>query len=343
MPSAIHEIAVARLGQDPALLPALAEKLLGRPAPAALPLADSTVRLADPEEVRPDLILAEGPRGPWNVIEVQRRIDRGKAVRWPLLVSLLHAQRGCAGDLWVLTASRRTAEWAESACDARGPHGTRATLSPIVLLVGPDQIEALLDEERPSLAFFAAWAMHGRHGRAAARVIERALAITARLPKGLRRKQGKDIFNVLHRRMIGTLRERNMNVDTYVGPFLREWQRLKVAEIRVRLTAEIKAAAIRAGRAQAKAEAKIEAKREAVLMVMGARGLSISTAQKAEIAGCSKLATLDGWLVGASQAATVAEALATAPRKRSTPAKGQPRRASRSPRSSSSSPKPRAK
>src|SRR4051812_49038859 len=121
MPSAVHEIAVARLSQDPSLLPSLAEKLLGRPPPRVLRPVDSALRLANPEEVRPDLILARGKRGPWDAVEVQRRRDHAKARRWPLLVALLHDQRRRMGDLWVLTACRSTARWARTACDATGP------------------------------------------------------------------------------------------------------------------------------------------------------------------------------------------------------------------------------
>ena len=62
MPSPAHEIAVARLARDPSLLSALAEKLLDRPVPARASPADSTVRVAEPAEVRPDLVLAEGER-----------------------------------------------------------------------------------------------------------------------------------------------------------------------------------------------------------------------------------------------------------------------------------------
>src|SRR4051812_23126953 len=130
MPSPVHEIAVARLSRDPSLLSALAEKLLGRTLPPELRPVDSALRLANPEEIRPDLILSRGRRGPWDVVEVQRRVDRAKARRWLLLVSLLHDQRRCMGDLWVLTASRGTAAWARTACDAGGPNGTRIRLKP---------------------------------------------------------------------------------------------------------------------------------------------------------------------------------------------------------------------
>src|SRR5205085_1857130 len=121
---------------------------------------------------------------------------------------LLHDQRGCMGDVWVLTASRRTAAWARTACDAAGPNGTRIRVEPIVLLLGPEDVEALLDEGRPSLAFFAAWAMQSRHGPEAEEVVERALRVTDRLPDAaLRRRQERDILGVLNRRLVDKLKE----------------------------------------------------------------------------------------------------------------------------------------
>ena len=164
MPSPAHEIAVARLSREPSLLALLAQKL-GKPPPARLRPVDSTVRFVDPAEVRPDIILASGKRGPWDAIEVQRRKDLRKPRRWCLLVSALHDQRRRMGDLWVLTASKQTAAWARGACDAIGPSGTRLRVEPIVLLLGTEEVQALLDDVQPSLAFFAAWAVAHRHGR----------------------------------------------------------------------------------------------------------------------------------------------------------------------------------
>jgi hypothetical protein len=53
-----------------------------------------------------------------------------------------------------------------------------------VLLLGRDQVDALLDQGRPSLAFFAAWAVQRRHGPKAEQIVERALDITDDLPEG---------------------------------------------------------------------------------------------------------------------------------------------------------------
>jgi hypothetical protein len=64
-----------------------------KPPPAGRRLADSTVRFVEPIEVRPDIILAHGKRGPWDAIEVQLRKDPRKARRWGVLVGALNDQR----------------------------------------------------------------------------------------------------------------------------------------------------------------------------------------------------------------------------------------------------------
>jgi hypothetical protein len=305
MPSLAHEIAVARLARDTSLVHALAEKLLGKPPPARPRPVDSTVRFIDPEEVRPDLVLARGKRGPWDAIEIQRRIDWSKDRRWLLLVALLNNQRGSMGELWVVTASKRTAEWARTVCDAVGRKGTRIRLEPIVLLLGREEVASLLDAGRPSLAFFAAWAMHARHGPEAERIVERALDITDELTDvALRRQQERDIMGVLNRRLVDKLKETIMDDK-------RNSESRWVREMRHELFADEMVEV----RAQGRTEGKAEGKRESLLLVLEGRGLAISRAQRAAILACEDLAKLDRWIAASGKAASVEELLAEAPKK----------------------------
>jgi hypothetical protein len=54
---------------------------------------------------------------------------------------------------------------------------------------GREVADALLDEGRPELALFAAWAMHERHGIRAHSVVRRALDLANLLPASLREAQ----------------------------------------------------------------------------------------------------------------------------------------------------------
>jgi hypothetical protein len=312
MPSRAHEIPVALLSRDPSLLAALAKKL-GKPPPAGHRPVDSTVRFADPAEIRPDLILACGKRGPWSAIEVQLRIDHDKGRRWLLLVALLYNERGCMGELWVITASKRTAEWARTACDATGKNGTRVRLEPIVLLIGRDEVDALLDEGRPSLAFFAAWAMQGRRGPEAERVVKRTMELTDRLPaRALRQQQRTDIMGVLNGRLAEKLKERVMEAKRSTEP---RWVREMREEMFGDQVRALKPKFVAEGRAEGKAEGEAKGKREALLLVLEGRGLSITRPQRGAILACDDLAKLDHWIAASGTAASVAEFLTPAPKK----------------------------
>jgi hypothetical protein len=192
MLSTAHQLAISRISDDPELLILLADKLLGKTLPGPLERADSTVRFNTSEEVRPDLLFARTPTGRWDAVEIQRRIDLAKVHRWPVLLNQLQKQQTCMGDLWVLTACSSAARWAHRACDQLGPNGTVVRATPVVLLIGAEHVDVLLDREHPTLAFFAAWAMQNRYGPEAEHVVERALRMTARLPTALRQAQRRD-------------------------------------------------------------------------------------------------------------------------------------------------------
>ena len=63
------------------------------------------------------------------------------------------------------------------------------------------------------------------------------------------------------------------------------------------------------GRAQGKAEGKAEGVASTLLKILAARGLQISSDQKAQIVGCTNLETLDAWTDRALGVATVDELL----------------------------------
>jgi hypothetical protein len=147
--------------------------------------------------------------------------------------------------------------------------------------------------------------MQGRHGRAAERIVERAFEVTDRLPrKALRRAQGNDILAVLNRRLVDKLKETIMLDKTK-----REsrW----VREMRHELFGAEAAAAVAKDRPKFMAEGK----REALLLVLEGRGLSISRPQRAAILACDDLAKLDRWIAASGTAASVAELLTPAPKK----------------------------
>jgi hypothetical protein len=297
MPNPPHETLVSTLHEKPELLLELVRLLVGAQLDPTLKPADSNLRFADPEEVRPDLVLV-GERRRWIMGEVQDDIDDDKRRRWLLAASVLFNEHGQMGDVLVLTASRRVARWAATAAVVAGELGSRLELRPIVLHLAGPVLAALLDPEHPELAIFAAWAMHHRHGPRAKATVQRALELTATLPPPLREAQMRAIFNVLSKRMLAFAREVAMDPNKIPEtPWYRAW-RLELEAI---------------GEARGKAEGEARGQQQALLAFLSARGLHISAAQQKRIQECTDLDTLARWIQRAATAASVDAALEPAP------------------------------
>lgn len=292
MPAPAHEVPLQLLHEHPELLAALLEKLGGRAPEGPLEPIDTNLRMADPTEVRPDLVFrAQRPR--WLLVELQNRIDVDKARRWILAAAIQLDATGVMGEVVILTSSRRVAKWAKRVAHVQGDFGSRLGLVPLVLpIVGP-AIDALLDEAHPELAFFAAWAVRARRGPRARQVLERAVELTDHLPDALRDAAVRAIVAVLRAPLLAYLREIAMNPHQL--PETR-------AARRFRLFFE----------ERGKVEGLVEGKREALLALLEARGLSPSEEERATIVACADAAVLQRWIVQTATARSVAEVLGTA-------------------------------
>ena len=311
MPSAAHEVLIQALREDPSLLAALVDALTGRTLPAGLTPVDSTIRFVKTAEVRPDLLLSQHPLSQhnrlWAIVEIQNAIDAAKGRRWLLAAGVLLDQTGILGDVIIITAHHHVAQWAHAVAHLESKAGTRLSLTPLVLFLGEKEVERLLDEHKPELAFFAAWAMHGRHGPEAQKVLVQAVDLTRRLPVALQKAQMDAILSVLSRRMLALLTERSMDRDKIpMSPEARrlsDWYHAHVDAAFAKGEAK--------GELEGERKGKLEGKLDALLSVLGARGLSMTADQRAVIRGCTDLATLDTWIAAAVSAPTVADVLAS--------------------------------
>jgi hypothetical protein len=299
MPGTPHEVLIATLREQPALLGTLVHALTGRTLPPGLAPVDSTVRFVKGAEVRPDLLLAHGPR--WTLVEVQNAPDPDKQRRWLLAAGVLFDQSRVLGDVIVITASRTVARWARTVAHVATPLGTRLELTPVVLYVSAQTCERLLSEAHPELALIAIWAVSHRHGPAARRVVERAIEVTRKLPAELQQAQRNAILMSLSERMITWLKETTMYLDNI--PMSAAARRFK-------------------------AEMLIEGKREALLLFLRGRGLAVTAEERATIEDCGEPATLDRWIEKAGSAPSVDEVLAPEKKAR---AKRSPTRAAKRP------------
>ncbi|MBK8256154.1 MAG: hypothetical protein IPK82_26230 [Polyangiaceae bacterium] len=297
MASLAHDVLVQALRDDLNLLPAL---LLRTGSDVRLELArsvDSTLRLARPVEIRPDVVYltCDG----WLACEVQNKVDPTKQRSWLLAAAVLTHVHGVMGDLVVITASRAVARWATKVAVESGSIGTTLRLSPVVVYLGLKQAEALLDPAFPELGLCAAWAMKHRHGPKAARVVERAIDLADGLPKPLRKSQWRAIFDGLGEKMRFRLREASMHPD-----------RVPESPATRKLRLFLEANAERRGRAEGEAKGRAKEVTHALRIVLTQRGLKPTPAELAVINGCTDLTVLRMWLERSVTASSVAEVLA---------------------------------
>src|SRR5215475_10118759 len=170
MPGIPHEVVLLAIREKPELFAEIFRRIAGIDMPGPIQVIDSNVRFATSLETRPDLILSTpSASSKWTIIELQNRKDVDKCRSWLLAVSVL-LQRDGMGDLVVVTSSRSVAAWAKRAAHHRGERGTSLGLTPVILLLSSDRLEALLDPTRPELAIFAVWAACRGHGSEARRI-----------------------------------------------------------------------------------------------------------------------------------------------------------------------------
>jgi hypothetical protein len=312
MPGAAHETLVTLFGASPELLFALMRALGHTPPTATLRRHDSTVRVANPLEVRPDLILlAPGDTGPWLAVEVQHDRDDDKPRRWLALAAALHDTRKHMGDLVVVTHDDAVARWASQHIHLKGPSGTRVTIQPLVLCVTRKQAEQLLATGSPDLAVVAAWAVHDQRGARAKRIVRRAAQRTLEAPD-LREERVRAMLSMLGGTLLDELR-RTLNMltkDTFPEtPAWREFVKSLEPVIR-RIGYEDGLAEGEArGEARGKTEGKAEGEALALLAVLEARGLSVDDSTRARILACTDTARLHRWVKRAVTAPTTADAL----------------------------------
>ena len=304
-----HEVLVAAMHESPDLVNALVVALRGVDLPEGLEPVDSTVRFVKTAEVRPDVLFAKD-RGPWAIVELQRKIDPDKRRRWLLAAGILLDQTGVLGDLLVITARRSVARWARTVAHVVTKLGTKLALTPVVLRLGPNEVQKLLDPAHPELALFAAWAMHHRHGPKARAVIEEAIELTERMPEPLREAQIRAILSMLSSRMLAAFVEDPMRLaDIPESNAVKRARRILEERGREKWLAEGKLEGEITGEIKGKLEGKLEGMREALMTLLSARKLAVSKAQRATIEACTDVGQIEQWIVRGATAGSVREVL----------------------------------
>jgi hypothetical protein len=181
-----------------------------------------------------------------------------------------------------VVSSETVGRWPAAGATRRLPAGAASALS-----AGAG---ALLQEERRST---------GRRRYSVAGRPASSSAPGARLSGALRA-----ILGVLRKPLLAYLRMMSMNP--------REIPETRAARrFRMFFEERGKSEGLAEGKREGKRDGIVEGKREALLMLLGARGLAIPDDARATIAGCSDATQLDAWIVRAVTAASTDEALGT--------------------------------
>lgn len=146
------EVVEAALCQEPELLRSLVHQLAG-------------AEMEGPLSLLSDAPLPTFQSGrSWAALRVLEEPSEQDRAGWPELLAELTRRTGTDGDLVILTPSRDTARWAKKILHREGTLGTKQSLAPVVLRVGLDEAEALLEGPDPRAALLAAWGIQRKDG-----------------------------------------------------------------------------------------------------------------------------------------------------------------------------------
>ena len=284
MPGPVHESMVELLTEHPAWVSLLLQTLHQRSLAPTLVVKNVTLRVGEPREVHPDILLESLDPPAWALVEPQLDEDAAKLRRWVLMTAAALDRYGVMGDLVIVTPFAAVAAWAEHLIELVGAAGTRLYLKPVVVLLGEAEARALLATGRPELAFFAAWAMQSRHGTAAQQIVETALRTAeTEANEALRTELVRAILNVLSAPMYARIREVFMSFQPKSeGPVLRM--------LREEFEAHVRATVL--------------------LRHLSKRGFVVDEPVRARVLACQDSDQLDRWLDRVLTAASLDEVFA---------------------------------
>jgi hypothetical protein len=300
MLSVLHEVLVRLFRERPELAPELLRDALGMELPAYSEVRTESADFTQivPADYRADLVVLLVDDRPVLalVTEVQLWIDARKRRSWPLYAAAAGAQFRCDACVLVVTPSAKVARWAGKAIEI----GPGSSMRPLVL--GPDVIPAVrsIDAARgePELAVLSAMA-HGRDPdpEDAAQIALAALVACLDLDP-----EHATLYADVVRTALGEAARAALE-SLMQSPERREFQ----SEFARKYVSLGRAEGKAEGKAEGEAKGKAEGKAQAVLVVLDARALAVSTEQRERILACADIPTLERWIRRATTAASAEE------------------------------------
>jgi hypothetical protein len=290
--------------------PELASELLQRCLKVAIPRyrhaasEKDSIKASRPVELHVDAVVSckrsNGKAVYAVVVEVQLRTKQDKLYSWPVYVTSVRRRLRCPVALLVVTPSESVARWARRSISI----GPSATLTPSVVLLGPEVVPAVTSRMQaariPELALLSVWA-HG-HGdpERAVRIAKAAFAATRQAANARRLgRESAEVYSWAIREALGPIARKVFEMEPDIERFFDAATRRKLRKAQAKGRAE--------GRAEAREQAKAEAlrtKRDAVVAVLKARDLPVTDRQRARIDACTDGRQLDTLLRNAATAAS---------------------------------------
>lgn len=225
-----------------------------------------------PTEYRADAALLYGPRDAklGVVIEVQLKQDVRKHESWLAYIANLRARDHCGVCLVVICPDPKTARWARKPIETGHPG---LVLTPLV--IGPDNTPVITDVAKAvgNIGLAAVSAItHGKHPQ-----IGTILAVLAEALDSIDRKMAREYAEYVTVALEGDAQEemeRLMATKTYL--YQGEYAQSLLA--------------------QGEEKGKAEGEAKSILIVLDARKVSLSEADRDRIRSCTDLAVLDEWV-----------------------------------------------
>ncbi|HEX6683675.1 MAG TPA: hypothetical protein VF062_12810 [Candidatus Limnocylindrales bacterium] len=298
MPTKVHQGPIHLLHNQPDLIIRLVSGLpdLRLPSYDQIRLDAEDLSNISTTEFRADAVitlLGGGSPRAAVIVEVQlSKDDADKPYSWPVYISTLRARLRCPVFLVVICPSRSTAVWATQPILLGHP---RLVLHPMV--ISPDEIPYLTDPgeaaESPELTVLSAIA-HGRYRQRRGRQV---LDNVAKIIVDIEREKGWVYYDIVLAALPEASRKYLENLmGTIAYQFQSEFALRHQAKGKAEGIAEGKAEGIAEGKAEGLAEGQLLGEADALITVLGARGVKLSAAQRERIMSCHSLKQLKDWM-----------------------------------------------
>ena len=280
MPSSWHDSVTTIFTENPRLAMEIAASLNGAPVPPGVPVRAEAPNFNDrpSTDFQADAVIVAGPaRDPVRavIVEAQKRTLRDKPPQWARYAAQLWTFLRCPVDVLVICPDAKSAFWYARPVPTSLPGYTHLPIvlppSAVPAITGPREAAA-----RPAMAALSV-AYHGANP-----AVCRAFAEGMRqLPPERASQYHEQAYNISPL-AVQRILEQLMTSDTWpvYSPFAKEH--------------------FGRGKKEGRREGKAEG--EAILLVLKARSLDVSDAERERIASCADLKQLKKWVTRAATA-----------------------------------------